>query len=446
MAERPFHILIDCGALRSQRYGGDLIRKVVRDIKTTTAGRLDVIVGTHEHWDHISGFVQAEDIFDQIDVGRVWVPWTENPDDAAAQSIKAEFKTRKRAVRMALTKIPNREREEVFGLYKKSITDLLGFYGGARLAAAASGTEKAWDYLLKKAVPVYCHPKNPPMALDGVEGVRVYVLGPPEDPDYIRKKLSSKETYHKSETGLSLFDSFLAAVAGDSAGAETKARAFPFDERHRIAEKDARKNKFFRQLYGFRRGSETEWRRINHDWLALAAELALHLDSYTNNVCLALAFEFVDSGKVLLFPGDAQVGNWMSWEQLSWKVRNGDGKSKKVTIDDLLARTVLYKVGHHGSHNATLRSRGLEKMNSPDLVALIPVHRETAADQDWAFPYPPLWQRLKQRARGRVLLSDAKSIGEIRREVRRRLSPAEQRDFRRMTNFTDLFIEHRIAY
>jgi hypothetical protein len=34
----------------------------------------------------------------------------------------------------------------------------------------------------------------------------------------------------------------------------------------------------------------------------------------------------------------------------------------KVKAEDLLERTVLYKVGHHASHNATLRQKGLELM------------------------------------------------------------------------------------
>ena len=43
--------------------------------------------------------------------------------------------------------------------------------------------------------------------------------------------------------------------------------------------------------------------------------------------------------------------------------------------DDLLARAVFYKVGHHGSHNATLL-QAFEKMNHPDLTALIPVDKK----------------------------------------------------------------------
>jgi hypothetical protein len=149
---------------------------------------------------------------------------------------------------------------------------------------------------------------------------------------------------------------------------------------------------------------------------------------------------------VLLFPGDAQVGNWLSWGNLTWKLKNAGGEIQTLAIDDLLARTVLYKVGHHGSHNATLRAHGLEKMESPDLVAMIPVHRQTAVDQDWEFPYGPLWKRLKEKAHGRVLLADAENVEEIRLEAQSRLSEEEWKSFEEATDYKELYIEFRISY
>ena len=95
--------------------------------------------------------------------------------------------------------------------------------------------------------------------------------------------------------------------------------------------------------------------------------MALKLDSDTNNTSLALAIELVPSGKVLLFPGDAQAGNWNSWHKLKWPRK--DDPDHPVTVADLMSRTVLYKVGHHASHNATLRDKGLELMVDPDLVS-----------------------------------------------------------------------------
>ena len=90
---------------------------------------------------------------------------------------------------------------------------------------------------------------------------------------------------------------------------------------------------------------------------------------------------------MLLFPGDAQVGNWLSWHDCRWPKDAKDDDPNLVTAKRLLERTVLYKVGHHASHNATLREQGLEWMTSPELVAMIPVNEEFARDKKhWDMP------------------------------------------------------------
>jgi hypothetical protein len=81
-----------------------------------------------------------------------------------------------------------------------------------------------------------------------------------------------------------------------------------------------------------------------------ADQLALDMNDQTNNSSLVLAFELGKDGKVLLFAADAQRGNWISWAKKSFT----DGENAIITARDLLSRTVLYKVGHHGSHNATI--------------------------------------------------------------------------------------------
>ena len=110
-----------------------------------------------------------------------------------------------------------------------------------------------------------------------------------------------------------------------------------------------------------------------------------------NNTSLVLAIELVDTGRVLMFTGDAQRGSWFSWSKLKWPVPGTDDVSAK----ELLARTVLYKVGHHGSHNATLAGApnddhaNLSWMAAPpfsdDYVAMIPSNEKWALDQK---PYP----------------------------------------------------------
>jgi hypothetical protein len=64
-------------------------------------------------------------------------------------------------------------------------------------------------------------------------------------------------------------------------------------------------------------------------------------------------------------------------------------------------------VGHHGSHNATLRELGLELMTSENLVAFVPVIKAEAMKNRWKeMPFNPLVKRLQQRTRGRLLRSD----------------------------------------
>ena len=192
-------------------------------------------------------------------------------------------------------------------------------------------------------------------------------------------------------------------------------RSFPFDKHYDIttdqAKIDPDYQDFFKQYYGFTgevtQGQGEEWRRIDDDWLDSAGELALKINSMTNNTSLVLAFELNDSNppKVLLFVGDAQVGNWLSWPA----VPCGDGTAgkEKITGQDLLRRTVFYKVGHHGSRNATLRLKGLELMDANRLVAMIPVDQKWANNvMHWEHPALKLLGILEEKTKNRLLRTD----------------------------------------
>jgi hypothetical protein len=64
-------------------------------------------------------------------------------------------------------------------------------------------------------------------------------------------------------------------------------------------------------------------------------------------------------------------------------------------------------VGHHGSHNATLKQKGLELMTSEELVAMIPVDQNFANNvKGWKMPYPGLLTELTSRTKGRVIRAD----------------------------------------
>lgn len=440
-----FRILVDCGAISST---DEELKAVVEDIRDTTDRSVDVVIATHEHWDHISGFLQANEVFDEIDFETVWTSWTEEPGNTAAKILRDRFKKAKQSVAAAITKLPSDKAESRLGMYSKPIAELFGFFGGLG-ATADDKTKTAWEnYLNLSNKKRYCRPKGKPIVLDEVEDVRIYVLGPPEDPEFVKRKLSKVETYDDGKHAFAAFGGFTAAFA-DPANPdelEQKERSHPFDPRFRILPGEARSNPFFATHYGFGKRDRDRWRRIEYDWLAQAGELALHLDTYTNNTCFAFAVELGTEGKVLLFPGDAQVGNWLSWSELSWSVKGKDGQNRTVTIDDLLSRTVLYKVGHHGSHNATLKAKGLEKMESEELAAMIPVHRATAKKRAWPFPFPALWDRLREKCRGRVILADAASFRDISSDLSQMLTDKEHDDFKSRTKHKKLFVEYKIKY
>ncbi len=154
---------------------------------------------------------------------------------------------------------------------------------------------------------------------------------------------------------------------------------------------------------GYRRSADA-WRRIDHEWLFSSGQFALRMNSLTNNLSLVLAIEFGPKdtgGPVVLFAGDAQVGNWLGWERVSW-----DYHGRRITAQDLLNRTIVYKVGHHASHNATLREKGLELMNNLEL-ALVPTDDEMAKKVKWGtLPWPPLLTALSDKAKKGVVRSD----------------------------------------
>ena len=73
-----------------------------------------------------------------------------------------------------------------------------------------------------------------------------------------------------------------------------------------------------------------------------------------------------------------------------------------------MRRTTFYKVGHHGSHNATLKERGLELMDSLQ-TAVIPVDQEMAKTKKWgAMPLAPLVSALQKKtaSKGFVVRTD----------------------------------------
>jgi hypothetical protein len=425
------HVMIDCGTLGATTTGVKM-KDVVNHIRDSTGKHLDLLIATHEHKDHVSGFGTEQTTFDEITADHVWLAWTEDAaDDDAKKIVKYKndlITAAKLAARALETDAfgagPVHARARELG---DGIRELLGFVDESALGATLATTvNEAMAYVQRKAAVElkFRTPGEAPIEPDWLPGVRVYVLGPPRDPKALADlgKHGSAELYELAAVarrGMELESSagFFASGKTENdyyAGLDAEDRAElervrPFDSRHR---RDA-KGEAGRAAFATYFGAVDDWRRIDHDWLTGAADLALQLDGQTNNTSLALAFELIEDGrvgKVLLFPADAQVGNWLSWhgEQMKFQVKDAGGGTRTVTAKDLLRQTVLYKVGHHASHNATVREHGLELMESPDLVALVPVDRAVAIKKTprWEMPARGLYKRLLQKASGRVVRSD----------------------------------------
>jgi hypothetical protein len=135
----PFHMLIDCGVVPAAN-AVTAMKSIARDIEATTQGRLDVLVVTHRHWDHISGFLQAREVFRRMRVEQVWFGWTENPTDAQARRMEQRR------------------------------------FGGSGPIPSASAMDIVRS--LGRAV-WYWRGGQGPVALSGVLGARVFFLGPP---------------------------------------------------------------------------------------------------------------------------------------------------------------------------------------------------------------------------------------------------------------------------
>ncbi len=422
--QKDFNMLVDCGIFFATTKGPDIMKSVAKNIKKDTNSYLDVVALSHDHYDHTAGFWMAKKIFDEITFEKVWLGWTEDQNHPQFKSVRDEFSIYSKGIRAALEH--KQIETDEFEAWRETVNSLVNEFFGIKKKnkKVLEDNSRTWDYILKKdnAQKTFCTPGKI-LNLDGLEDdVRVYILGPPEKTELFTAKEPTTKAEREAESyrhflGTALAESFLAASDKNTDVFDSEAY-LPFDKRFQIETGRALRQKYFRETYGSAKNENLNWRQIEEDWLLAAGNLALRLDSYTNNTCLAFAIELIESGKVLIFPGDAQFGNWYSWKDLEWEIEDKKTKkTKKIVAKDLLNRCILYKVGHHGSHNATLKKHGLEMMGYPefsnDLVAMVPTDRRFARSKTtkknpagWEMPDENLEKDLLKRTRGRVILAD----------------------------------------
>ncbi len=372
-----YKMMIDCGCIQGAK--SDFV-PLLTDVVKLTGGTIDLLVVTHEHADHINGFERASASFAQINFKKVWFAWTESKDDPVANDYRKNYTGIKMALASAtgeLNKLvaqgyytslfKGEQYEELKVQSQNHFVSSLTELNALNMPASAAGKtptmeDKLRDWKVIKT-PTKVSFLEPGTVIDdeaGADGVRFLVLGPPKNLTYLSEEGKTGDGYEKREKRSTVDFSFINAVNNNDIGSEASR---PFERHYEL--KDA--NGSTKGLY---EAEENKWRNIDHDWLYSAGSLALRFQKSINNTSLALAIQFASSEKVLLFPGDAEYGNWISWhDKLTWGI-TVEGKTRNVNAEYLLNKTVFYKVGHHMSQNGTAKEKGLEMMNSSELAAM----------------------------------------------------------------------------
>lgn len=385
--KKKSHVLIDCGRFQGSGFADIGWDDIVADIRKQCAGKLDAVVITHEHSDHLSGFHENLNDFRTMAKGELWLAWTEDPNQTILPSEKKSLQ----ALREAGTRLGASAKSNWRDI-GEGVLGVLGF---------SPRTDKEFEEI--KAL----WPKSKQKLFDPgdvierewLHGVKVHVLGPPKDKKLMSRALGveGQDMYHK-----------LASISVDEddpsktvAFTEAKDR-MPFERSFRWTREKAENAQPFKdRLASY---ADSEWRKIDDDWLDSLQRLALQFDNSVNNTSLVLAFELPDSGNVLLFVGDAQIGNWQSWANVTFK-------NPGTTTADLLRRVVFYKCGHHGSHNSTLKKGGLEAMPHGIQVA-IPTNNKFALGRKphpWVMPADGITEAMKHR-KDKVKRPDDKGV------------------------------------
>jgi hypothetical protein len=396
--KRPYRMLFDCGRLAGSRQtdaaAGEktfeaVIDELINDVRdpADNVSKIDVIVATHRHRDHIHGF-SFQDKWKQVEVTEVWLPWVEDPQNPFARSLVAKQELLANRTFHALTAL--RAAGGPSNSQADAAIDIA--YNSTSNAKAMSTLQSGKGF--KNANPrVRYLPRaghepeqlrNEELAHVLPKGVVVHVLGPSRDPATIKLlDPPSGAAYEPLAPAMRSLDD----TTPDTA--EVGAPPRPFDAAWVVDP----------AVYGFAEGENASIEKLMTIATLEPLELVYRLDNAINGTSLVLLVEVGD--KKLFFPGDAQWGTWkmMQDNPVTW---------------DLLTGTTVYKVGHHGSHNATPR-KFVDDCLSPDTngVALISV-APTSYGGGWKnIPLSTLVDALKEKMTVQQTWSDDPTVAAV---------------------------------
>ncbi len=484
----PVYIVIDSGVFYNTPGDHDRMKSVATSLQEATGRVIDLLVLTHEHHDHLCGFEYAKELWQQIQVRQIWAAWTENPKDDDAIKFNHERKKQEQKFAVAAKRLSERiGAQQLAGQPDQGLLSelrqafALAAFGSAQdpfsedaLSEVAkvlkegpknfsSGVDKIFTRLIthpeqsflngETTTCNFCRPGDVRQVPDTT--VDAFVLGPPTDPRYLSTLLIEDEVYplrSSADAGgdgnsLQFWSRLNENIAADNAANLGFAAALervdsakddfaPFRQPFSASYAQAQQEPFFKEHYF----DADAGQQIEDEWLRGAGQFALQLDDLTNNTSLVLALRLPDS-RVLLFVGDAMVGNWLSWELIQpadW-VRKGPGGDiqNPPTIKELLGSVAVYKVGHHGSHNATLRDRGVRRMPK-SVISFVPTDRnfpQATYDKAWQIPLDSLLDDLQARTGGQIVLpyDDPRIDAQFHKRIESSAGqlPAMERDVKR---------------
>lgn len=304
--EDAFHMLIDCGSWSEEKFLAAAMKQLESELPAAAAGkkRLDLVVVTHEHKDHIAGFDPK--LFANIHVGAVWMSSAMDPKHPQAG------KTRKLR---AVAEQAMRGLEALGPDLGPRASELLSVFQINNAGALKTLRET----LLGGRAPTYVH-AGQTNETHGIKlhKAKIHILGPEQDFDRFYLGVTAQHAL-KGVLGAAVFD------AEEEEGIAAPQNESPLPRNVSPAA--------FRALRA----------RMQSNALAFAA-----LDgTLKNNSSVVLLIEW--SGKRLLFVGDAEwhgafkEGKMNGAWNVMWKERR-----------DLLGKPVDFlKIGHHGSENST---------------------------------------------------------------------------------------------
>lgn len=330
------NLLIDFGTMRVPEGKNESAHMlaIAKRIKEDCSGKLHAVVATHRHKDHISGFAlnntQGDSLIGELNPDLVIQPWTEDPKaqkDATHPTSKSGNK-RVHARRQHLCSLRdmNRFADHVEQTSKhlrgrhleatRSQLQLLGKDNGVPNPIAVGNLEK----MGKRHRYVYSKSKSGLERL--LPGVTTHVLGPPtlDQTDSIRQqRRSDKNQFWYLADERAKFWAKQGRIAQSGAGDSST---------------------LFPDYIATRKPWDMRWYRYQaqREQADNLLSIVRVLDKAMNNTSVILLFE--TANKSLLFPGDAQYENWM------YALSDPDAVARLKKVD-------LYKVGHHGSLNAT---------------------------------------------------------------------------------------------